>query len=100
MTATLVRKLLRDVRTPLVVVSLLLFGFQCLWAKVTDSILGRLLPAFTKELPLDFIKNVIFQGPGKITQTLMGGESINIDRPMDLPSIGYVHPLVQTILCI
>lgn len=100
MTGTLVRKLLRDVRTPLLVMSLLLFGFQCLWARVTESILGRLLPAFTKELPLDFIKNILFQGPGKITQALMGGESIHLDRPAHMLSIGYVHPFVQTILCI
>ncbi len=35
MTWVLVRKLVRDLRTALIVVALLLGGFQCLWAKIT-----------------------------------------------------------------
>ena len=42
MTGTLVRKLLRDVRLPLAVVALLLVGFQCLWAKITQRITDAL----------------------------------------------------------
>ena len=45
-------------------------------------------------------RTMIFQGPGKIVQTLIGGESIRLDRAMDMLSIGYVHPLMQTIFCI
>jgi ABC-2 type transport system permease protein len=30
----------------------------------------------------------------------MGGESIQLDQVMDMLTIGYVHPLTQTILCI
>src|SRR5262249_15215000 len=33
-------------------------------------------------------------------RTFMGGETIHIENAMDILSIGYVHPLVQTILCI
>ncbi len=39
MTATLIRKLLRDVRLALIIVALLLGAFQCLWAKITDRII-------------------------------------------------------------
>ncbi len=96
----LVRKLLRDLRLPLVVVALLLMGFQCLWAKITDRISGELVPTFTQHMPLDFIKGVIFKGPGKLVQTIMGGESIHLDRAVDMLTIGYVHPLMLTIFSI
>ena len=43
---------------------------------------------------------MFFQGPGKILRTLMGGERIQLDNAMDMLSIGYVHPLMQTIFCI
>ena len=46
MTATLVLKLLRDLRLPLLVVAVLLAGFQCLWAKVTQRVIGQLAPFF------------------------------------------------------
>jgi ABC-2 type transport system permease protein len=46
------------------------------------------------------VEDVLFEGPGRIMKTLMGGENIKLDRAMDILSIGYVHPLVQTILCI
>jgi ABC-2 type transport system permease protein len=100
MTGVLVRKFLRDIRVPLLVVCLLLAGFQCLWVKVTERITGELIPAFTMHLPLEFIKHMIFQGPGQTLETLMGGESINIDRPADMLSVGYVHPLMLTLFCI
>jgi ABC-2 type transport system permease protein len=46
------------------------------------------------------VENVIFNGPGKIVRTIIGGEDVSLDRAMDLLSIGYVHPLIQTILCV
>ena len=44
MTRVLVAKLLRDVRWALLAVALLLAGFQFLWAKVTERILGKFAP--------------------------------------------------------
>ena len=38
MTLVLVRKLVRDVRLPLLVVMLLLGGFQVLWVKATQRV--------------------------------------------------------------
>jgi ABC-2 type transport system permease protein len=100
MIGSLVWKLLRDIRGPLLVVMLLLLGFECLWAKITQRIIDELLPAFTGFMPLVNIKEVLFKGPGKLMQTMMGGESIHFERVLDMLSIGYVHPLVQTIFCI
>jgi ABC-2 type transport system permease protein len=100
MTRHLTAKLLRDYRIALIVVALLLAAFQCLWAKVTQRITDELLPEFTQFMDIDQIRIALFQGPGKLVQTLMGGESIRLDRVLDMLSIGYVHPLVQAILCI
>jgi ABC-2 type transport system permease protein len=100
MNGTLVIKLLRDLRLPLLAVALLLLGFECLWAKISQRITEELVPSFTQFMPLIFIKTALFQGPGKLMQTFMGGASIDFTRALDMLSIGYVHPLVQTILCI
>jgi ABC-2 type transport system permease protein len=105
MTLVLIRKLLRDIRVPLLVVLLLLAAFQCLWAKITQRIVGEIAPFFNamaaaRDLSQTDVESVLFKGPGKIIRTLMGGESITFDRAMDMMSIGYVHPMMQTIFCI
>jgi ABC-2 type transport system permease protein len=105
MTWVLVRKLLRDVRTALIVVGLFLALFQCLWAKITERVLGQLAPflfglADASGLVPQDVEEVVFQGPGRILRSLIGGETITLDRAMDMMSIGYVHPLMQTLFCI
>lgn len=100
MTWVLFRKLLRDVRVPLVVVAVLLFGFEMLWSKVTQRITEELVPLFTAKMGMDFIRTALFQGPGRLIQTIMGGESIQLDRAADMLSIGLVHPLTMTIICV
>ncbi|HEV3255306.1 MAG TPA: ABC transporter permease subunit [Gemmataceae bacterium] len=105
MTGALVGKLFRDVRLPLVAVIVLLLGFQCLWVKITARITGELVPVFMglatakQMLPVD-VEDILFQGPGQIVRTLMGGERIQLDRAMDILSVGYVHPLMVAIFCI
>jgi ABC-2 type transport system permease protein len=105
MTAILVRKLLRDVRLALVAVALLLAAFECLWIKIAERLSGHLLPllqwlaAGRNILPRQ-VEEEIFRGPGQLIRTLIGGEQVSIFRPADLLSVGYVHPLVQTILWI
>lgn len=101
----LIRKLLRDIWPALAVVCLLLAAFQCLWFKVTQRICGELLPLISGlsqrgGVDVAAVQNVIFRGPGQILRTLMGGERIQLDSAMDMLSIGYVHPLMQTIFCI
>jgi ABC-2 type transport system permease protein len=101
MVLVLVRKLLRDLRTGWVVVLLLLFGFQVLWARVAHRIAADVLARLAEMgISADLIRGVIFEGPGQVIQALMGGGGVAIDRAMDLVSISYVHPLTQTILCI
>lgn len=101
MTRTLVFKLLRDYRLGLIVVALLLFLFQLLWAKVADRISRELLPGFAPfGLDVNQIREMFFQGPGQIIQALMGGESLRVEYAQDLVSMSYVHPLTQTIICI
>jgi ABC-2 type transport system permease protein len=105
MTVVLVRKLLRDLRWALLAVALLLAAFQGLWARITGRILGDLSPFFRRLAALGGLteKNVqqkLFEGPGQIISTLIGGESLTLNSAMDFLSIGYVHPLVMAIFCI
>jgi ABC-2 type transport system permease protein len=105
MTGTLLGKLLRDIRLPLLVVALLLLGFQMLWVKITQRMSGELIPLFAglaaaQKLKLADLEQIVFRGPGQIMQTLMGGENVMIENAMHMLSIGYVHPLMQTIFCI
>lgn len=105
MTAVLVRKILRDLRTALIVVAVLLAAFQCLWATITWRILGDLSPFFRQLAAAGgqtekFIQDKLFEGQGKLVSTLIGGESVALNSAMDFLSIAYVHPLVVTIFCI
>jgi ABC-2 type transport system permease protein len=100
MTAILVRKFLRDVRTPLLVVALLLLGFECLWCKITQRITGQIVPLLAAQQSLEEAQRRLFEGPGQILRSLIGGERISLARAIDVLSIGYVHPLVQVLLCV
>lgn len=104
MTWTLVRKTLRDLRVPLLVMLLLLGAFQCLWARVTKRISAELMPQILLlgqggVSPAD-IENTIFSGPGRFVQMMMGGEKISIFRVTDMLSVGYVHALMVIMLSI
>jgi ABC-2 type transport system permease protein len=101
MTRTLIVKLLRDYRLGLIVVALLLFLFQLLWSLVARRVSTEIPQAFAPfGLNMENIRTIIFQGPGKIIQTLLGGDTIRLERAMDVLSMAYVHPLTITILCI
>ena len=101
MTRTLVLKLLRDYRIGLAVVALLLFLFQLLWSVVSKRISTEVLRDFSRlGIDLDALGNIVFQGPGKIIQSLLGGENIRLDHTQDMLSMAYVHPLTQIILCV
>jgi ABC-2 type transport system permease protein len=105
MTLVLIQKLLRDLRWFFLAVAIFLAGFECLWVKITQRITGQLVPfllglAKASRISANQLESTIFEGPGKILRTLLGGESIGLDRAMDMLSIGYVHPTVQVALCI
>ena len=102
---TLVKKSLRDLRLPLAVVAALIIGFQCLWVKVSQRAVTQLSPFFSTianraGLFQDQLEDQIFSGPGRIVQTLAGGERIHFERAMDVLSIGYMHPLMLIVLCV
>jgi ABC-2 type transport system permease protein len=101
----LVRKLLRDIRWPLLIVMVLLAGFQCLWVKITQRTVVEISPVFSTLAAragtnAKAIEGIIFSGPGKLAQTIIGGESLHFERAMDVLSVGYVHPLMQILFCI
>jgi ABC-2 type transport system permease protein len=105
MNGALFRKLLRDLRVPLLVVAVLLCAFQCLWAKITDRISNDLMPQLQwlgggRNVSPEEIENTIFGGPGKIVKVFMGGENISLFRVTDMLSVGYMEPLVIVILCV
>jgi ABC-2 type transport system permease protein len=106
----LLRKLLRDLCVPLLIVMVILGGFQCLFVKVAERVVTQITPMFSgltklaqqaaPFLPPNFIEEQVFQGPGKMMQTLAGGENMHFERAMHMLSIGYIHPLMQTLFCI
>jgi ABC-2 type transport system permease protein len=102
MTWVLVRKLLRDVRVAWFIVALLLFLFQILWARITMRLTTEILTALQAAgLRLEFLQGLVLgrnEVLGQMVQAIIGGESIEIDKPMQMMSISYVHPLVLTIL--
>lgn len=100
MTWVLVRKLLLDVRVALFVVVFLLGAFECLWARISQRVTEEVLPRLFEKIDPLTVARLAFEGPGKLLQTLLGGETINFTRARDVLSIGYIHPTVQTILCI
>jgi ABC-2 type transport system permease protein len=103
MTHVLIRKLLRDLRLQLLIVALLLVAFECLWAKVTQRITQELLPALLDTLtPADYLRllQLFFKGPGQVMEALIGGDNVDVKNALDVLTIGYVHPLAQTILCV
>ena len=105
MVFVLYRKLLRDVRTPLIAVSLLLFGFAGLWVRVTQQVTTQISPLLTLAGQMQgfgpmFFHNLFFRGPGKLIQTFLGGEDVKFLDPQDTLAVVSMHPLVQAIICI
>lgn len=106
----LVRKLLRDIRVPWIVVAILLFLFQILWARITMRLTTQILGALNaRGISLDALQQILLnQDPqgqsnemiGQMVRTIIGGENISLDRAGDMMSVSYVHPLVLSILCI
>jgi ABC-2 type transport system permease protein len=101
MTWVLVRKLLRDIRVAWTVASVLLFLFQILWARIaqrTTDLIGEInIGGINPDQLMGMVmkKNDM---PGKMLQSVIGGESIDLTRADNFMSISYVHPLVITIL--
>jgi ABC-2 type transport system permease protein len=101
MTPVLVRKLLRDVRWPLLAVCVILFLFSAFWVKIAQRISTEIAPFVNVLGEVSKIPNfketfdeVIFKGPGKISQAVMGGSAIQLDNPNDFLAVELLHPIV------
>ncbi len=99
MTFTLVQKLLRDVRWPLLVVILLLFFFSLLWVKIAQRITTEIAPFFNglaavSKINPKLFDEVIFKGPGKVSQSVLGGADVQFERPTDFLAVELLHPVV------
>ena len=100
MSLTLFLKVLRDLRWPLFGAAFLITLFEGFWVKITDRFTNEVIPAILKKIPYNDLFQILFEGSGKLFQAILGGESVNLSKTGDLLSVGYVHPLPQTILMI
>lgn len=105
MTIILVRKLLRDARYPLFAVMSLLFLFSVLWVKIAQRVTTEIAPFFNgiasvSKLNPKIFEEVLFKGPGRISQAVMGGAQIRFDNPTDFLAVELLHPVVVTLVCL
>ena len=105
MFVTLVSKLLRDCRWPLLVVCTLLFIFSGLWVKIAQRITTEIAPFFTilgaaQGIGKEVFDEVVFKGPGKITQAVLGGSDIQFERPDDFLAVELLHPVVVILITV
>lgn len=100
MSLTLFLKVLRDLRWPLLGAAFLITLFEGFWVKITDRFSNEVIPAILEKIPKLDLLQILFQGSGKIFQAILGGEAVDLSKTGDLLSVGYVHPLPQTILMI
>ena len=105
MTFILVRKLLRDIRPALIVVCLILFLFAGLWVKITQRVTAEITPFFNTvarvaKLPPKLFEDVLFKGPGKVSQAVLGGAVLRFEKPMDFLAVGLLHPVVLILSCV
>jgi ABC-2 type transport system permease protein len=103
MTFILIRKLFRDVRPALIVVCLVLFVFAAFWVKIAQRVTSEIAPIFdTVALAVgekNLFKDILFKGPGKVSQAALGWGDLNFERPNDFLAMGMLHPIVL-MLCV
>lgn len=105
MTLILVRKLLRDVWPALAVVCVLLFAFAGLWVKITQRVTAEITPFFDivaarAGLQSKAFEEVVFRGPGKVSQAVLGGADLKFQEPTDFLAVGLLHPVVLILSCV
>jgi ABC-2 type transport system permease protein len=105
MTLILVRKLLRDARPALIAVCLILFLFAALWVKITQRVTAEITPFFNvvaraAQLNPKLFEEVLFRGPGKVSQAVLGGADLQFEKPNDFLAVALLHPVVLTLACV
>jgi ABC-2 type transport system permease protein len=97
----LISKLLRDLRVSLPVIAILLFGFQFVWCKSTQQGLEVMQKMFSGGIDMNVVIGIFFkQETGRMVEKMIGGDKITIGQGLDTLSVGYVHPVLLTILSI
>ena len=99
MTLVLVRKLLRDLRWPLLAVWVLLFAFSAFWVKIAQRVTTEIAPFFNglamiQQFDKKLFDEVVFRGPGKVSQAILGGSDMQFDKPSDFLATELLHPVV------
>ncbi|CAN5432416.1 hypothetical protein BH11PLA2_BH11PLA2_36630 [soil metagenome] len=102
MTRILVSKLLRDIRWPLLAVSLLLLAFSILWVVIAQRVTSEIAPFFNavaglNKLDPKIFEEVLFKGPGRVSQAVMGGGEVRFDEPTDFLAVEMLHPVILTL---
>ncbi len=105
MTLILVQKFLRDLRVPLLVVMLILFSFSAFWVKIAQRVTSEIAPFFNaiasiSQVSPKLFEEVVFKGPGKVSQSVMGGADVQFERPSDFLAVELLHPVVLMLTCI
>lgn len=105
MTLILVRKLLRDARPALIAVCVILFLFAALWVKVTQRVTAEITPFFNvvaraANLDPKLFEQVLFRGPGKVSQAILGGADLQFEKPNDFLAVALLHPVVLILSCV
>lgn len=96
-------RIFRDLRWPLLATGILAFVFGLLWAFIAKRLLADIGPFFEAlgqmgGLSHKDMEKVLFEGPGQLLRTLLGGEKIDLHQAMDFLSVCLVHPVMITIL--
>jgi ABC-2 type transport system permease protein len=101
MTFILIRKLLRDIRPALIVVCIVLFVFAAFWVKIAQRVTSEIAPVFNSVALLvgdqKLFQDVLFKGPGKVSQAALGWGDLNFEKPNDFLAMGMLHPIVLTL---
>lgn len=95
----------RDWRLAMAVFTLILVAFGLLWGSIIKRSLEQLSPFFRllagqSGLGLTDLEGMVFDGPGKMVRTLIGGDRVTLDKAMDILSILLVHPLTQVLVAL
>lgn len=93
----------RDWRVALALFTITLVVFGLLWGSIIKRSLEQLSPFFRllagqSGLGLTDLEGMVFDGPGKMVRTLIGGDRVSLDKAMDILSIVLVHPLTQVLI--
>src|SRR5262249_52392861 len=87
------------------VVALILALFSGLWVKIAQRVTTEIFPFFSglaqaRSFDPKIFDEVLFKGPGKVSQAVMGGADVRFDRASDFLAVELLHPVVLALTCI